>query len=121
MSSAIDFTKFYNIIDGKQRGASESHQGLNPTTGEKLWDVPVGTEQDLNDAVAVAKKAFKTWSQTSEEERFAKMNEFLKLYKEHEKDLVDLLCKETGKPVIELSSYFVTLLTYEACARSTRS
>ena len=97
--SSIKFNEYHNIVNGKQRGASASHRGINPSTGEELWDVPTASQQDLNDAVAAAKEAFKTWSKTPEEERFAKMHEFVKLYKAHEADFIDLLSKETGKPV----------------------
>jgi hypothetical protein len=35
----IAFDKFYNIVDGQQRGAESFHHGVNPATKEKLWDV----------------------------------------------------------------------------------
>ena len=66
---SLDFKTFYNIIDGQQRGSDSIHNGINPTSGEKLWDVPVGSEQDLNDAVAAAKKAFPAWRDTPIEKR----------------------------------------------------
>lgn len=36
--SNIEWDKFYNIVDGKHRLAKSNHQGINPATGEKLWD-----------------------------------------------------------------------------------
>jgi hypothetical protein len=36
---SIVFDKFYNIVDGKQRGADSYRNGVNPATKEKLWDV----------------------------------------------------------------------------------
>jgi hypothetical protein len=35
----IEFDKFYNVIDGKQRGADKFRNGVNPATKENLWEV----------------------------------------------------------------------------------
>ncbi|KAB8446257.1 hypothetical protein FH972_025238 [Carpinus fangiana] len=98
--STLDFTTFHNIIDGKTRGSNSTHQGIDPTTKAKLWDVPIGTQQDVNDAVESATKAFKTWSQVPMKQRQAKILEFLDLWGQYEKEFTDLLCRETGKPRI---------------------
>jgi hypothetical protein len=37
--SSIKFDEFYNIVDGKQRSAKNFHNGIDPTTGQKSWDV----------------------------------------------------------------------------------
>lgn len=37
--SSIVFDKFYNIVDGKQRSSASFHNGVDPTTGQKSWDV----------------------------------------------------------------------------------
>jgi acyl-CoA reductase-like NAD-dependent aldehyde dehydrogenase len=94
----IDFTTFHNIVDGKQRNSKSVHNGTDPVTGNKLWDVPIATQQDVDDAVESAAKAFKTWSQTPVEKRKELMLKFSDLYETYEKDFADLMCKETGKP-----------------------
>jgi acyl-CoA reductase-like NAD-dependent aldehyde dehydrogenase len=94
----IDFTTFYNIVDGKQRSGKNVTQGVNPATKEKLWDLPIATEQDVNDAVDAAKKAFKKFSQTPVEERKKLLNKFIDVYMAYEQEFTDLMCKETGKP-----------------------
>jgi hypothetical protein len=43
MSSSITFDKFFNIVDGKQRGGDAHRNGVNPATKEKLWDVRLPT------------------------------------------------------------------------------
>ncbi|KAF1347527.1 Aldehyde/histidinol dehydrogenase [Delphinella strobiligena] len=96
--STISFDTFHNVVDGKNRGAKKSHQGINPVTGEKLWDVPVATKEDVDDAVASAEKAFKTWSQTPIEKRKELLKKYCDLYMSYSDELTDLLCKETGKP-----------------------
>lgn len=95
----IDFTTFSNIVDGKQRSSKNIHNGINPATGEKLWDVPIGNQQDVDDAVEAAEKAFEAWSQKPVGERKEMLQKFMDLYMNYEKEMTDLLCKETGKPV----------------------
>jgi acyl-CoA reductase-like NAD-dependent aldehyde dehydrogenase len=96
--NTVDFTTFHNIVDGKQRGSKNVHNGINPATQEKLWDVPIATQQDVDDAVEAGLKAFKSWSQTPIEKRKELMNKFIDLYESYEKEFTDLMCKECGKP-----------------------
>ncbi|GGC89107.1 aldehyde dehydrogenase family protein [Undibacterium terreum] len=44
---------------------------INPSTNQLIGEVTLGNEQDTQDAVAAAKKAFKTFSKTSKEQRIA--------------------------------------------------
>ena len=67
--STIKWDEFSNIVDGKPRGGKGKHQGTNPATGEKLWDVPIGTQQDVDDAVVSAQKAQEKWQDVPFEKR----------------------------------------------------
>ncbi|KAF2450649.1 aldehyde dehydrogenase [Karstenula rhodostoma CBS 690.94] len=96
--SNIEFDKFYNIVDGKQRGSDNVHHGINPSTGQENWPVPIGSEQDLNDAVEAAKKAFPVWRDTPLEKRKETLLKFCDYFGQFTDDLITLLCKETGKP-----------------------
>lgn len=97
--STLDFEKFYNVVDGKQRGSDKIHRGINPSTGQELWDVPIASEQDLNDAVAAAKKAFPAWRDTPIEQRKELLGKLIELYNQHSDEFTSLLCAESGKPV----------------------
>jgi acyl-CoA reductase-like NAD-dependent aldehyde dehydrogenase len=97
--STLDFEKFYNIVDGQQRGSDQIHHGVNPSTNQELWDVPIGSEKDLNDAVEAANKAFPAWRDTPIEERKALLAKVAESYQQHHDEFVNLLCKESGKPV----------------------
>ena len=44
---------------------------VNPATEEAMYEVALGSKADLDKAVAAAKRAFETFSQTSREERVA--------------------------------------------------
>lgn len=104
--STLDFEKFYNIVDGKQRGSDNIHHGINPSTGQELWDVPIASEKDLNDAVASAKKAFPAWKETPIAKRKELLGKLSELYQQHEDEFTTLLCKESGKPVRTVSPHF---------------
>lgn len=98
-TKVLSWDTFYNIVDGKQRGSNETHNGIDPTTSEKLWDVPIANQQDVDDAVKAANKAFSSWSQTPFEKRKELLLKFGELCNSHSEEFTDLLCKETGKPV----------------------
>lgn len=97
--STLDFEKFYNIVDGKQRSSDKVHHGVNPTTGQELWPVPIASEQDLDDAVASAKKAFPLWRDTPIEKRKETLGKLVELFSQHSEEFIKLLCEESGKPV----------------------
>ena len=65
----LSFLSFSNIVDGQKRGAQSSYHGINPATEEKLFDAPVATEADLNDAVESAERAFPSWAEVPFEKR----------------------------------------------------
>lgn len=96
--SDIKWDEFSNIIDGKQRGGKEKHHGTNPATGDQLWAVPVATQQDVDDAVVSAQRAFEKWQFVPMEKRKEMLQKFKDLYMSHVDDMIELLKKETGKP-----------------------
>ncbi|ORY15767.1 aldehyde dehydrogenase domain-containing protein [Clohesyomyces aquaticus] len=96
--STLDFETFYNVVDGKQRGSKEIHHGVNPATGKELWDVPIASEKDLNDAVAAGKKAFPAWRDTPVQKRKELLMKFADLFTQHADEFTNLLCHESGKP-----------------------
>ncbi|CAI4217181.1 unnamed protein product [Parascedosporium putredinis] len=60
---------FYNIINGEKRSSAKVERGIDPRTEEELWDCPVASVEELDEAVAAAQKAFVTWSRTTVQER----------------------------------------------------
>ncbi|KAJ0331274.1 hypothetical protein COL5a_002813 [Colletotrichum fioriniae] len=93
----VDNMKFYNIINGQRRGSDNHHQCTDPRTEEPLWDAPLATTQDLEEAVAAAQKALKTWSKTSIEERSDYLRKIVDIYTTHKDELKEIVMKETGK------------------------
>lgn len=90
---------FYNTINGKSTTTVKTRHGINPATGTPNAEVPVATQIDVNDAVAAAKEAFKTWSKTPWEERKKAVLAFADALEEHTNQFAKLLTQEQGKPV----------------------
>lgn len=91
--------QFFNIIDGQKRSGEETHRGTNPRTEQPLWEVPVASLQDLDDAVAAAQRAIKTWSKTTVPERQALLTKLCERLQTHKQELMDILMQESGKSV----------------------
>lgn len=95
----MDFTSFSNFINGKQCGALESYHGINPVTEQPLWEVPCAAEADLDRAVEAAQGAFHAWSQTTFDNRCDLVTRYAEAFLTYEKEFIELLMRETGKPV----------------------
>lgn len=93
------FGEYHNIIDGKLSSTSETRHGTNPATGKPLAEVPVSTQQDVDAAVAAARKAFKTWSKVPYAERQQACKNFADELEKHTEAFAKLLTTEQGKPV----------------------
>ncbi|KAL1863999.1 hypothetical protein Daus18300_007964 [Diaporthe australafricana] len=97
METELSFTSFYNIVDGRRRGAEQTVRGVNPATEEELWEAPIATKADLDDAVIAGKKAFDSWSQTSLAERRKCLSKYRDLIEKYKDALSRVIMAETGK------------------------
>ncbi|TDZ27813.1 putative aldehyde dehydrogenase FUS7 [Colletotrichum spinosum] len=89
--------KFYNVIDGQRRGSGSHHQCTDPRTEEPLWDAPIATVHDLEDAVTAAQKALETWAKISIEERSDYLRKIVDIFTANKAELMEIVMKETGK------------------------
>ncbi|KAJ6127782.1 hypothetical protein N7471_008999 [Penicillium samsonianum] len=96
-SSELSFDVFHNIIDGKPRGSSKVHRGVDPTTGKPLWNAPVATVEDINDAVDASRKAFPAWSSLEYSARVRLLDQFADAFLELAPQFTALLQAETGR------------------------
>ena len=60
---------------------------VNPATEEAMYEVALGSKADVDKAVAAAKRAFATFSQTSREERVALLEKIIAVYKNRMKEI----------------------------------
>lgn len=93
------WSNYLNVIDGKTVGTSETRHGINPATGKANPEVPVSTSKEVDAAVDAARKAFKSWSQTTWEERSKAVAAYADAIDKHAEDFAKLLTQEQGKPV----------------------
>lgn len=47
----LHFDQFCNIINGESRSSKTFHHGINPASSDRLWPVPIGNQEDVNEAV----------------------------------------------------------------------
>ncbi|RDA87844.1 hypothetical protein CP532_2964 [Ophiocordyceps camponoti-leonardi (nom. inval.)] len=95
----MNWTEFHNIIAGKPRGAETTRSGISPLTGNPLWPVPIATSGDVDDCVAAAREAQKSWSRQTYESRVLLLERFAELYLDHAADFSKLLAEECGRTV----------------------
>jgi acyl-CoA reductase-like NAD-dependent aldehyde dehydrogenase len=91
--------QFTNTINGSSRGSKAIHQGIDPSTKKPLWEVPIASQKDLDEAVMVAQKAFVSWSQKTWQSRQEILASMSKILAEHHEEMAEILSKECGKPV----------------------
>ncbi len=76
-----------------------AHDVISPSTEEACSRVVYGTSADVDAAVAAARAAFDSFSQTSREERLALMGRIVEEYKKRAPDLGRSMAEEMGAPV----------------------
>ena len=85
----------------RQGAAKEDLEVINPATEEVVDTVPAGSPDDVEFAVATAKRAFGEWSRTDVEKRAAVLAKAAALIEENARDLAAVLTSEQGKPLAE--------------------
>lgn len=100
-SSAPTTTKLF--IDGKfvESKTSDWIDLHDPATNEVVTRVPKATQDEMEAAVDSAKRAYKTWSQTSTLTRQQVMFKLQAIIKANMKELANNITKEQGKTLID--------------------
>ena len=91
-------TQYKNLINGEMIETGEWLDVVNPANEEVIGQVPACGKDELDKAVAAARAAFKTWKNTSFEERQAACMAISGAIKENGEELYRLLTSEQGKP-----------------------
>lgn len=94
-----DLRKFY--INGEWVDPTHSNdlEVENPANEEMVATISLGGETDVNLAVAAAKRAFASYSQTSIEERVALMEKLLQIYMDRYDEMSVAISVEMGAPI----------------------
>src|SRR6185437_13901660 len=85
-STMVNRMQFY--IDGAwvDPVVKKSTPVVNPATEEAMYEIALGSKADVDKAVAAARRAFETYSQTSREERVALLAKIVEVYKTRMKE-----------------------------------
>ena len=96
MSHALQF-----YIDGAwvdPAGGLKTLDVIDPSTEEAFAQIALGSQADVDRAVAAARAAFPAFAATSKEERLALMRRLLEAYKARYAEVADTLSREMGAP-----------------------
>jgi aldehyde dehydrogenase (NAD+) len=93
-----DCRQFY--VDGKWVDPTRSHDFsvINPATEEPIATISLGGAEDVDRAVAAAKRAFESYSETSPEERLRLLRRIIEIYQSKIDEMADTISQEMGAP-----------------------
>ena len=88
-----------HFVNGKayKGNSNKRSKVFNPATGEQESEVIIGTKDDLNKTVEIAKKAFEDWSLKPPLQRARVMFKFKELIEKNSDEIVKLIVSEHGK------------------------
>src|SRR5256714_15078632 len=94
-------THYKNFVGGEWVDAVEgaTMDVINPATGEKIAEVPRGSQADVDRAVEAAKKALPDWRETTPAERAELLLELAHVLDENAEELAQLESVNVGKPL----------------------
>jgi aldehyde dehydrogenase (NAD+) len=104
-----EYLKFY--IDGQWVAPTEAKTAdvINPATEEVSGKISLGTAADVEKAVAAARKAFGSWSQTSRETRLEVLQAIQAEYARRQTELAEAIMEEMGAPSALANGFHVFL------------
>jgi aldehyde dehydrogenase (NAD+) len=90
-----------HYIDGAwvESEGGARHEVIDPSTEQPVSEITLGSQADVDKAVAAAKTAFRSYSRTSVEERVALLERVIAEYKARMPDLAAATSEEMGAPI----------------------
>jgi len=85
---------------------------MNPSHDTPCATVTLGGTKDGEAAIAAAKAAFDSWSQSTKEERVALVERILSAYNAHAEDMAEAISAEMGAPIDYATNSQVTAGSY---------
>jgi 1-pyrroline dehydrogenase len=100
MATATKTWKMFLGGEWVDSSRGEAEPDINPSTGESVGDVQVGTREDADKAVAAALKAYQeVWFDTPPKERSAMMLKLADAMEADAENLATLEAEDVGKPI----------------------
>ena len=99
MSTTV--TSYKNLVGGEwvDAASGETMEVLNPATGEVIAEVPRGSEEDVERAVAAARKALPDWLEKTPKDRMELLLALANVIEENADELARLESLNVGKPM----------------------
>ncbi|MHA2600850.1 MAG: CoA-acylating methylmalonate-semialdehyde dehydrogenase [Candidatus Thorarchaeota archaeon SMTZ1-83] len=109
-----------NYINGRwvESKAKETHDVVNPATGEVLAKTPMSTKEEALEAVEAAKAAFGRWRITPALTRVRHLNRIRDAFEENFEELAKILTLEQGKYLDEARGEYRRTIENIECASS---
>jgi aldehyde dehydrogenase (NAD+) len=91
--------KFYINGEWVDPSTRDTLEVINPSTEQPITSIAMGGTADVDKAVAAAKAAFETYSQTTREERVALLEKIIAAYSERLGEVAETISAEMGAPL----------------------
>jgi betaine-aldehyde dehydrogenase len=121
---AVTVETVRNVVGGESVAArgDRTLPLVDPSTGEVFAHSPLSTAEDVDDAYRAALDAFPGWRDSTPKERSLALLRFADVLEEHGHELLELECRNTGKPLAlteseELPQLYDTIRFMAAAAR----
>ncbi|GLR72299.1 succinylglutamate-semialdehyde dehydrogenase [Agaribacter marinus] len=85
-------------------GSGDPFTSIDPAKNQTVWQGNEATNEQVNTAVAAARKAFTSWSMLSVDERLVYIKRFGELLTENKAKLAKIIAIDTGKPEWETAT-----------------
>ena len=94
-----NFRQFY--IDGKwvDTAVVRDFTVINPANEEQVATISLGSAADVDRAVAAAKRAFESYSETSRDERLTLLRRIADIYQSKMEPMAQAISEEIGAPL----------------------
>jgi len=93
-----EYLQFYINGEWVDPARPNPHDVINPATEEVCAHISLGSDEDVDRAVAAARAAFETWGYSSREERIAVLESCVATYEKYYNDMADAIREEMGAP-----------------------
>ena len=98
MSASVTQHKMFIGGEFVDSSSGETMDVLNPATGEVIAEVPRGTAEDVDLAVAAAEKAWETWQDKTPKDRMELLLKLADVIEENADEIARLESQNVGKP-----------------------
>lgn len=92
-------SEYTHTIDGRAETSAAAFDVINPATGQVFASCPSASREQLDSAVAAARRAFPGWASLPFGHRRAYLHRFAGALRENAEELAPLLVREQGKPL----------------------